>query len=59
MFAAFPHLEKRGKNERFVDFTFDPGRMGFCASLAIASYGHLNMSKAGLSGPGQEGESGS
>jgi hypothetical protein len=49
-------LEKKGKNERFIDFTSDPGRMDICAGMAFASHGYLYMSAAGLSGPGQEGE---
>jgi hypothetical protein len=46
--------KREKKNERFVDFAFDPGRVGFCAGLAIAAHGRLYMSEASLSGRGQE-----
>jgi len=46
---------KRKKNyERLVDFTFDPGCVGFCAGVAFASLGRFHVSEAGLSGRGQE-----
>ena len=41
--------KREKKNERFVDFAFDPGRVGFCAGLAIAAHGRLYMSEASLS----------
>jgi len=50
---VFPHQKKDGKNERFVDFTFDLGRLDFRAGLAIATHGRLYMSEASLSGRGQ------
>jgi hypothetical protein len=42
------------KNERFVDFTFDPGRVDFCAGLVVAAHGCFHLSETGLSGQGQE-----
>jgi len=46
--------ERGRKNGQFVDFTFDPCRVGFRAGLVIAAHGDFYMSKTGLSGPGQE-----
>ena len=48
--------KKERKNERYIDFTFDSGCVGFCAGLAIAAHGSLHLSEAGLSGQGQEGK---
>jgi hypothetical protein len=42
--------KRKTKNERYIDFTFGPGGVGFCAGLAIAAYGSLHLSAAGLSG---------
>jgi len=50
-----PH-QKEDKNERFVDFTFDSGRVDFCAGLAFAAHGCFHLSETGLSGQGQEGK---
>ena len=50
-----PRNGKRKKNyERLVDFTFDPGCVGFCAGVAFAAHGRIHLSEAGLSGRGQE-----
>jgi hypothetical protein len=46
--------KKEGKNERYIDFTFNSGRVGFCAGMAVAPLGSIDLSEAGLSGPGQE-----
>jgi hypothetical protein len=42
------------KNERFLDFAFNPERVDFCAGVAFAATGRLYMSEAILSGQGQE-----
>jgi hypothetical protein len=46
--------KKEGKNERFIDFNFDPCRMVHCASLVAAAFGDFYVNEAGLSGRGQE-----
>jgi hypothetical protein len=46
--------KKEGKNERYIDFTFNTRRVDFCAGVAVAAYGSIHLSEAGLSGPGQE-----
>jgi hypothetical protein len=43
-----------GKNERYFDFTFDSGRLGFRSGLAFAAHGCFHLSQTGLSGQGQE-----
>jgi hypothetical protein len=41
-------------NERFLNFNFDCRSVDFCAGLALTADGRINLSEAGLSGPGQE-----
>jgi hypothetical protein len=48
--------KKERKDERYIDFAFDPGCVGFCAGVAIAALGRIHLSEAGLSGQGQEGK---
>lgn len=49
-----PYQKKEGKNERFIDFSFDFGRVDFRAGLVVATHGYIYMSEASLSGQGQE-----
>jgi hypothetical protein len=42
--------KKERKNERYIDFTFCSGGVGFCTGLAIAAHGSIHLSEAGLSG---------
>jgi len=54
-FCCLPsNKRKKAKNEQYIDFTFDPGCVGFCTGLAIASPGRIHMSERCLSGQGQE-----